>query len=235
MARLPAHLEQDAQKIVVLKQTVQLAVEDADYDSASASLVVQVVADELPSFTFTTNATLILVGQSVAFTFSGSAGNTPFQATWSFGDGSFFNMTSGPSTSHVYSVAGNFSITLTVTDWDGDVFTYTSPATVLALNAGDDYDADGLTNGQEMLEVGSDPLDADTDGDGTGDGDEVRLGLDPTTPGDAPMFIGSIVTLCIVGGGIAFLFFLDYKKVISLKDIFKKKRDLPGSGKLGKQ
>lgn len=42
-----------------------------------------------------------------------------------------------------------------------------------------DTDADGLGDGDEWLDIGSDPLDWDTDGDGYGDGDEVAHGEDP--------------------------------------------------------
>ena len=43
---------------------------------------------------------------------------------------------------------------------------------------GDD-DGDGLTNGSEVLDLGTDPNDADSDGDGIPDGSEVVLGQNP--------------------------------------------------------
>ena len=42
-----------------------------------------------------------------------------------------------------------------------------------------DTDEDGLTDGQEVLEIGTLPLTADSDGDGVLDGDEVAQGTDP--------------------------------------------------------
>ena len=48
-----------------------------------------------------------------------------------------------------------------------------------------DSDDDGLSDGDEVDSVGTDPLDADTDGDGIDDGVEVDNGLDPNDPSDA--------------------------------------------------
>ena len=48
-----------------------------------------------------------------------------------------------------------------------------------------DEDADGLTNGEELLVFACDPLDPDTDGGGTDDGIEVLVtGTDPRDPSD---------------------------------------------------
>ena len=44
-----------------------------------------------------------------------------------------------------------------------------------------DSDLDGLSDGVEVLETGTDPNVADTDGDGLSDGDEVAVGLSPTS------------------------------------------------------
>ena len=45
--------------------------------------------------------------------------------------------------------------------------------TFTALTAGGDEDGDGLTNGDEITLVGTDPLKSDTDGDGVNDFEEV--------------------------------------------------------------
>jgi hypothetical protein len=42
-----------------------------------------------------------------------------------------------------------------------------------------DSDYDGLGDGQEVCEIGSNPWNWDSDGDGMGDGDEVSLGRSP--------------------------------------------------------
>ena len=48
-----------------------------------------------------------------------------------------------------------------------------------AQDAGQDYDGDGLSNKQELLETLTNPKVADTDGDGLSDGVEVARGLNP--------------------------------------------------------
>lgn len=48
-----------------------------------------------------------------------------------------------------------------------------------------DSDSDGLTDGQEVLEYRTNPLDVDTDDDGYSDGWEVSLGYNPLPP-EAP-------------------------------------------------
>jgi len=45
-----------------------------------------------------------------------------------------------------------------------------------------DSDYDGLSDGTEVNELGTDPLDEDTDKDGISDGEEIKLGLDPLSP-----------------------------------------------------
>ncbi|HMO51721.1 MAG TPA: S8 family serine peptidase, partial [Kiritimatiellia bacterium] len=45
-----------------------------------------------------------------------------------------------------------------------------------------DTDADGLSDGEEVLIFGTDPLNPDSDGDGLFDGLEVQLGTDPLNP-----------------------------------------------------
>jgi len=48
-----------------------------------------------------------------------------------------------------------------------------------------DSDGDGLFDGEEALDLGTDPIVADTDNDGTPDGKEVSQGTDPLDPWDA--------------------------------------------------
>ncbi len=46
------------------------------------------------------------------------------------------------------------------------------------LEKGQDSDGDGISDHDEVIQYGSDPLDADTDGDGLNDGDELAAGTD---------------------------------------------------------
>ena len=52
----------------------------------------------------------------------------------------------------------------------------------LVADGSGDEDGDGLTDLEEVADVGTDPCNPDTDGDGLNDGDEVNLGTDPTNP-----------------------------------------------------
>lgn len=45
-----------------------------------------------------------------------------------------------------------------------------------------DTDGDGLSDGEEVLQYHTDPLQADTDEDGLQDGEDIRLGFDPLDP-----------------------------------------------------
>lgn len=49
-----------------------------------------------------------------------------------------------------------------------------------------DSDLDGLSDGEEVIVYGTDPLDPDTDADGIWDGAEVTNGTDPLDPNDPP-------------------------------------------------
>ncbi|MBN8881021.1 MAG: hypothetical protein J0H73_01740, partial [Salana multivorans] len=54
------------------------------------------------------------------------------------------------------------------------------------LDGEDDADGDGLTNGEEEEDHGTDPNNPDTDGDGLSDGDEVKNGSDPLDAASQP-------------------------------------------------
>lgn len=72
----------------------------------------------LPVASFSSNATLIVQGQSVQFYFNGVEGNNPMTYTWDFDDGS--PVSNDVSPVHQFILAGNFSVNLTVVDADGD-------------------------------------------------------------------------------------------------------------------
>jgi len=68
---------------------------------------------------FTSNATSIIGGQSVSFTFTGITGNGAMGYQWSFGDGTA-NATTQNSV-HKYTTAGTMDVILTITDVDSDI------------------------------------------------------------------------------------------------------------------
>jgi len=67
------------------------------------------------SLTYSPSST---IGTATAVTFSASAqgGTTPYTYSWDFGDG---NTATGASTTHTYAIAGNYTVTLTTTDNNG--------------------------------------------------------------------------------------------------------------------
>jgi len=71
---------------------------------------------------------------------------------------------------------------------DDDDLIFKHYAVDYSCAAAGDADGDGLTNGAELDEHGTDPLDPDTDGDGLSDGAEVNTlhtdPVDPDTDGD---------------------------------------------------
>nr|MDO8114601.1 PKD domain-containing protein [Candidatus Sigynarchaeota archaeon] len=133
---------------------------------------------------FTTNTTVVLIGGSVAFTFTGDRGDEPCTFQWSFGDGSA-NFTTENAT-HTYLAAGTFDVTLTVTDAGNETSTLAKMDYIAILSASGDADNDGLTNQDELRVRHTDPLRFDTDGDSWGDGKEVRAGKNPLSAADFP-------------------------------------------------
>ena len=55
---------------------------------------------------------------------------------------------------------------------------------VIARDGSGDEDGDGLTDADEVFNVGTDPCLADTDGGGEDDGSEIANGRDPFDPTD---------------------------------------------------
>lgn len=104
---------------------VNCSVVDADGDGGKKSRSVLVTIDILPSPDFTANITFVDLGFSVAFNHPGSDGNGPATFQWNFGD-STANATL-ENVTHAYSLPGNYTVILTVTDVDGDMETMIKP------------------------------------------------------------------------------------------------------------
>jgi PKD repeat protein len=81
----------------------------------------------VPSANFTFSPGSIASGQAVSFVPSGFGGQPPYTFNWDFGDGA---KTTGSSPTHTYSTSGNFTVTLTVTDYWGHTFASTQTLTV---------------------------------------------------------------------------------------------------------
>nr|MDO8109985.1 PKD domain-containing protein [Candidatus Sigynarchaeota archaeon] len=138
----------------------------------------------IPVANFTANATVVLAGDRVAFTFTGDRGSEPCTFQWSFGDGSA-NTTTENAT-QAFLVAGTFDVALTVTDAGNESSTLAKPGCMQVLDSAMDQDGDWLTNGDEVLVYHTDPLNRDTDGDRFIDGKEVRLGKNPLDGASTP-------------------------------------------------
>jgi parallel beta-helix repeat protein len=162
--------------------TVVLTVIDIDLDLHTFSRIgcVSVAANLFPSANYTISSTSIITGQSVSFTHTGSNGNAPATYQWDFGDGTANSTLENPT--HIYTLTGYYNVVLTVMDKNGDQHSVNRNNIIKVFSFGQDADKDGLTNGEEILEYSSDPLDPDTDHDGMDDGYEVRYGLAVLTP-----------------------------------------------------
>ncbi len=85
----------------------------------------------LLSTSFTYSPSSPSVGQNIWFTASGSGGTSPYQFSWTFGDGA--NGTGG-TPYHAYSNAGTYTVTLTTTDSSTPQQTATSQQTISVTN-----------------------------------------------------------------------------------------------------
>nr|MDO8088569.1 PKD domain-containing protein [Candidatus Sigynarchaeum springense] len=85
----------------------------------SSTFIIQGV----PIAEFTATPTTLHPGGAVQFTFTGSLGTLPSTFSWDFGDGSPASSEQDPS--HVYTSAGTYTVSLTVTDADLETDTET--------------------------------------------------------------------------------------------------------------
>jgi len=83
----------------------------------TANFTVSEIIDKFPVADFLIDKKTATVGEDVHFTFTGSEGNPPANFFWDFGDGT---NSSEKNPTHSYSFAGNFTVSLNITDYDGD-------------------------------------------------------------------------------------------------------------------
>lgn len=87
------------------------------------------VWDNFPIAKFVFNTTSIIRSKYIQFNFTGYLGITPSNFQWNFGDGTSNSTEINPI--HVYNSTGNFTIILTITDFNNDVDIYSVSVTVL--------------------------------------------------------------------------------------------------------
>nr|MDO8114776.1 PKD domain-containing protein [Candidatus Sigynarchaeota archaeon] len=167
---------------VVTGTLIGLLARTGGVDSRNAGSMVS--SGGIPVANFTANATVVLAGDHVAFTFTGDRGDEPCSFQWSFGDGSA-NATTENAT-HAYLAAGTFDVVLTVTDAGNETIRLAKSGCMQVLDPAVDLDGDWLTSGDEVRVYHTDPLNRDTDGDRFIDGKEVRLGKNPLDGASTP-------------------------------------------------
>jgi PKD repeat protein len=99
-----------------------LTISDQFGRSASATVTVVVGAGAGPTAAFVFSPAAPRINQNIAFNASGSraaAGRQIVSYTWDFGDGRPLVTQSGPTVNYSYAVAGNYRVTLVVTDDTG--------------------------------------------------------------------------------------------------------------------
>ncbi|MFX0028366.1 MAG: PKD domain-containing protein [Candidatus Hermodarchaeota archaeon] len=104
--------------------TVSLNIIDANGDSDNETKIdlITVNPDLFPYSNFTADRTTIPVNGRVEFDFTGTLGNSPATFFWDFGDG-YFSAIQNPT--HQYTTVGTYTVSLTVTDLNGDEDTET--------------------------------------------------------------------------------------------------------------
>lgn len=130
--------------VAVGSYTVTLTVRDAHGLITSTQETVDVSTSPISStpinFTILPDPTLItagwenswIVGKTLTFDASASNASSGFQTnySWNFGDGA---TSTGIIVSHAYAQAGNYSVTLTVTDLEGNVHSITQQVQILPM------------------------------------------------------------------------------------------------------
>nr|MDO8118709.1 PKD domain-containing protein [Candidatus Sigynarchaeota archaeon] len=97
--------------------TANLTVRDRNGDTGTGSLTVT-VENLVPIANFNFNGNYLFINESMRFYFNGTLDNDPATYSWDFGDGSA--PVTGRYCDKTYSQAGYYTVTINVTDGDGD-------------------------------------------------------------------------------------------------------------------
>jgi PKD repeat protein len=117
---------------------VTLTVTDSYGVMATAAQTITIVAPPMPNFTAN------CVGMICSFDASSTTSDSPIASySWAFGDEST-DTTSAPTDTHTYSKAGTYTVTLTVTDSNGETGTISAPVST-GLIAGFTFSCSNMT------------------------------------------------------------------------------------------
>src|SRR5438552_10076864 len=95
--------------------------------TASSQQPISVTSPHPLSASFSFSPSAPTAGQTITFTASASGGASPYAFLWDFGDG---GSNSGSPTTHVYSSAGSYTVTLTASDSAGHTAVVSNSVTV---------------------------------------------------------------------------------------------------------
>ena len=123
--------------------TVTYTTTDDDGDSSTASVVVTVlVPDTNPTASMTSPSSNVNITQGGSVNCQGTVtgGNTPYTHAWNFGLSGLATRTVEDPGTLTFNVAGNYTVTYTVTDSDGDTSSVSHTVTVTPVNQGENPD-----------------------------------------------------------------------------------------------
>ena len=112
--------------------TIQLTVTDNTWQSYSTFQTITVVGPQIQLLTasFDYQPSLTTVNAPIIFTALAAGGTGPYTYNWKLGDGS---TASGTSIGHLYTKAGNYTVVLTATDYQGRT---TTSSETLSISSG---------------------------------------------------------------------------------------------------
>jgi PKD repeat protein len=108
---------------------VKLTVTDINGNISSHIQNILVIQNNIPTAYFVLNTTIVYAGQPVQFLDGSYGGDGSLTNEWDFDDGSYISTEKNPI--HIFELPGNYTVSLTIYDEDGDSDTILSVIQVL--------------------------------------------------------------------------------------------------------